>query len=109
MSIQDYQTPSNEPSSLSQFPAAAPLRLSDELIGQIAKLVQLAMLTGTSVVDQIRGMQVEADASTGEVTLHKDYVEGFNGYLQALLEQAEALAEEFATNSKQSTADLDAN
>jgi hypothetical protein len=43
-------------------------------------------------------MQVEADASTGEVTLHKDYVEGFNGYLQALLEQAEALAEEFATN-----------
>lgn len=110
MSIhQDYQATNSEPSSLSQFPAATPLRLSDELIGQIAKLVQLAMLTGTSVVDQIRGMQVEADASTGEVTLHKDYVEGFNGYLQSLLEQAEALAEEFATSSKESATDLDLN
>lgn len=83
---------------------ATPLRLSDELIGQVAKLVQLAMLTGTSVVDQIRTMRVEACQETGEVTLHPDYVEGFNGYLARLLSQAEALAEEFAaTKSSEQT------
>lgn len=85
------------------FPEQQPLKLSDELIGQIAKLVQLAMITGTSVVDQIRGMRVEASNETGEVSLHKDYVEGFNAYLGSLLEQAEALAEEFAASSRQAT------
>jgi len=101
MAINDYyKTRPETESSLSTFPPAQALRLSDELIGQIAKLVQLAMLTGTSVVDQIRGMQVEASALTGEVSLHKDYVEGFNGYLQALLAQAETLAEEYAESAK---------
>lgn len=71
-------------------------KLSDELIGQIAKLVQLAMMTGTSVVDQLRGMRVETSDETGEVSLHKDYVEGFNAYLGALLQHAEELAEEYA-------------
>lgn len=102
MSHTEFQPQSQAPSTLSQFPAEQqPLRLSDELIGQIAKLVQLAMLTGTSVVDQIRGMRVEASAETGEVSLHTDYVEGFNGYLQSLLQQAEALAEEFAANRQE--------
>lgn len=106
MSIQDHiNVATEQPSQLSQFPVRSTLRLSDELIGQIAKLVQLAMLTGTSVVDQIRGMRVEASSDTGEVTLHQDYVEGFNAYLQSLLQQAEALAEEFAANQQQSPED----
>lgn len=86
-----------------------PLKLSDDLIGQIARLVQLAMITGTSVIDQFRGIRVAASGDTGEVTLHKDYVEGFETYLGSLLEQAEALAEEFvqrkeaeATNASES-------
>jgi len=38
-------------------------KLSDEIISQIAKLTQLAILTGTDVVDNLRTLRVEVSES----------------------------------------------
>lgn len=63
-------------------------KLSDETIGQIAKLVQLAILTGTDVVDNLRLMRV-TPAEEGGTTLDPttEYIEVFESNLQKLQEQ----------------------
>jgi hypothetical protein len=60
-------------------------RLSDETIGQIAKLVQLAILTGTDVVDNMRLIRLtpgDSDKSSLEPT--SEYLETFEANLQRL-------------------------
>ena len=37
------------------------MSLSDEVIGQVARLVQIAILTGTDVVDNLRMLRVTFD------------------------------------------------
>tara|TARA_R110001583_G_scaffold7985_21_gene39040 strand:+ start:8367 stop:8606 length:240 start_codon:yes stop_codon:yes gene_type:complete len=63
-------------------------KLSDETIGQIAKLVQLAILTGTDVVDNLRLMRVTPSAESGN-TLDPttEYIEVFESNLQRLQNQ----------------------
>ena len=67
-------------------------RVSDQLIGQIAKLVQLSILTGTNVVDHMRLMRVEGKGE--EVTLTPEYAEYFENSIQSMLSEVEALQEE---------------
>jgi hypothetical protein len=51
------------------------MRLSDNSIAQLVKLLQLAILTGTDISDNIRMVQfVEND---GVLDLDPDYVENF--------------------------------
>jgi len=66
-------------------------RLSDEIISQIAKLVQLAMLTGTDVVDNLRTMRVEQDGETDELVLTDEYREIAENQLEKLLQELESL------------------
>ena len=47
------------------------MKLNDEVIGHIAKLVQLAILTGTDVVDHLR--MVTLEESDGELYLSEVY------------------------------------
>ena len=61
------------------------MRLADSAIAQIAKTLQLAILTGTDIVDNIRLMRFQADGD--ELYLDKDYVENFDNNLAKLLEQ----------------------
>ena len=65
-------------------------RLSDEIISQIAKLVQLAMLTGTDV-DNLRTMRVEQDGETDELVLTDEYREIAENQLEKLLQELESL------------------
>ena len=48
-------------------------RLSDEVIGEVAKLIQVAILTGTDVIDNLRTVRVIADSDNSEVSLDVDY------------------------------------
>ncbi len=66
------------------------MKLNDEVIGHIAKLVQLAMLSGTDVVDHLRTIQlVEAD---GELFLSEDCVaQTENSITKMLSEISEAV------------------
>jgi hypothetical protein len=67
------------------------LRLTDQVIGQIREVLQLAMLTGTNFVDHMRALRLEESEQTeGGLILSKDYVEGWNAMAESL--HAEAMA-----------------
>ena len=68
------------------------LELSDELIGQLAKLLQLSILTGTNIVDNFRLLRVES--IEGKVILTPEYKEYFENSLNSMLKEAEQLQEE---------------
>ena len=63
-------------------------KLSDETIGQIAKLVQLEILTGTDVVDNLRLMRVTlSDEGSDTLDPTVEYLEVFESNLQKLQDQ----------------------
>ena len=64
-------------------------RLSDSTISQIVQLIQLGILTGTDISDQIRTMRVVFDNKTNTVQPDPDYVENFNKNLQKMQESQE--------------------
>ncbi len=71
-------------------------RLSDETIGQIAKLLQVAIITGTDIVDNLRTIRLRVgDGEMLDPT--PDYLENFERNLNKMIE---TLAEQ--TNSNQS-------
>ena len=47
------------------------LKLSDNVISNIAKLVQIAILTGTDIVDNLRTLRLTLDGDSLEV--HEDF------------------------------------
>ncbi|MAG27584.1 hypothetical protein CMI47_18785 [Candidatus Pacearchaeota archaeon] len=49
-------------------------KLSDEVVAQVAKLVQLAIITGTDVVDNLRMLRVtESDDDKSVLVLTPEY------------------------------------
>mgnify|MGYP003155410919 CR=1 FL=1 len=64
-------------------------KFSDEVIGQVARLVQVAILTGTDVVDNLRTLRVtpvEGELDTLELT--QTYREMSQTQMETMLEQA---------------------
>lgn len=59
-------------------------KLSDSTIAQIVQLIQLGILTGTDVSDQMRTMRVVLDNDTGTVCPDPDYLEMFNENLRKM-------------------------
>mgnify|MGYP001373911815 CR=1 FL=1 len=64
--------------------------LSDEVISQIAKLVQLAIITGTDIVDNLRMMSLEQDGETGSLVLTDEYRGISEDQIQKLLAELES-------------------
>jgi hypothetical protein len=72
-------------------------RLSDETIGQIAKLLQVAIITGTDIVDNLRTIRLRVgDSEQLEPTA--DYLENFERNLNRMIE---SLAEQTNTNQSE--------
>ena len=67
-------------------------KLSFDAIGQLIKLVQLAMITRTDVADHLRVM--EFCDENGELFLTQEYGEKHEAYINRLLEKANELAKE---------------
>tara|TARA_Y100000034_G_scaffold135716_2_gene208760 strand:+ start:2152 stop:2385 length:234 start_codon:yes stop_codon:yes gene_type:complete len=67
------------------------MKLGDETIAQIAKLVQLAILTGTDVVDNLRMMRVVLDEDRDELVLSDEYRETAEGQVAKLMEEVQTL------------------
>ncbi len=63
------------------------LKLSDEAIGQVARLIQLAILTGTDIVDNLRTVRLITDGES--LYLSNDYKEAFNANLDKLVEEVQ--------------------
>ena len=69
--------------------------LSDEVITQIAKIIQLAILTGTDVVDNLR--MVELTSSEGDkLVLTDEYRERGDEQIEKLLVDLESLSAQAA-------------
>ena len=68
--------------------------LSDEVISQIAKLIQLAIITGTDVVDNLRTIRVEASEETGQLSLTDEYRQIAESQIEKLLSEMENASEE---------------
>ena len=72
------------------------MKLDDEVIAHIAKTVQLAILTGTDIVDNLRIMTLQE--SDGKVYLSDDFRENANSNIQQMLEESEKMQAENAAN-----------
>ena len=62
------------------------MKLNDEVIAHVAKLVQLAILTGTDVVDHLRMMTLES--SEGQLYLSEEYAKQSDENIQKMLNEA---------------------
>ena len=72
------------------------MSLSDEVIGQVARLVQIAILTGTDVVDNLRMLRVTFSEEDSNLVLTDEYRAMASEQLEKMLEevsQASAEAE----------------
>lgn len=79
-------------------------KVSDELIGMVRELVQLALLTGTNIVDHMRALVVEESDSDGRfITVSPEYVESYNAMVEKLNEEAEARIEEMQKRMAEDT------
>lgn len=58
------------------------MRLSDNSISQLVRVLQLAMLSGTDITDNMRMMRLVAEDDL--IDLDPDYVEAFNDNLSAM-------------------------
>ena len=76
------------------------LKLTDNAISHVAQLLQVAILTGTDIVDNLRAAQFVV--SGGSIEISPDYFENFNKNLEAMLQQASDLSQ---GTSEEETAD----
>jgi len=75
--------------------------LDDKTIAQIAKCVQVAILTGTDVVDHLRQLQLSVDKDNYRITVADEYLSVFNSNIEKMLQEATELAQEKVDNQNQ--------
>lgn len=73
-------------------------RLSDQTIGQIAKLLQIAIITGTDIVDNLRTIRLRSDDGGEFLDPTADYLENFDKNLSKMIEN---LAEQTNNNTSE--------
>jgi len=61
-------------------------KLSDSTIAQIAKLLQVALLTGTDIVDNLRTIRLHSDDGGEFLDPTPDYIENFEKNLAKMIE-----------------------
>jgi len=64
-------------------------KLDDNVIANIAKAVQIAILTGTDIVDNLRMMNLEIDKTGEKLILSSEYENQFKSNINKLLNDIE--------------------
>lgn len=65
-------------------------QLSDQIIAEVSRLLQVAILTGTDVVDNLRLLEVQEDPEQeGILVLTNAYAERAENNISKMLEQAQ--------------------
>lgn len=72
------------------------MKLSDQVIAEICRQLQVALITGTDVVDNLRLIRLEED--NGELNLTSDYAANAEANIQKMLEEVEAHQPETQTD-----------
>ena len=65
------------------------LQLGDDVISQVAKLLQIALLTGTDIVDNLRQLRLSSDGA--QLSLSQDYKDTFDTNLEKMIADVEVL------------------
>ena len=74
------------------------MSLSDEVIGQVARLVQIAILTGTDVVDNLRMLRVTLDEEDGNLVLTDEYRAMASQQVEKMLQEGSQASAETEEN-----------
>ena len=69
------------------------MKLNDEVIAHVAKLLQLGILTGTDIIDHLRMIRLQE--SEGQLYLDSEYSKIAEENEARMLEEAEKMAEQF--------------
>ena len=67
------------------------MTLSDDVIAQLVKLLQLAILTGTDISDNLRTLRLVSDGD--KLELDPDYLTNFEENLARMQNEAGAISE----------------
>ena len=62
------------------------LRLSDEVIAHVAKVLQIAIITGTDIVDNLRMMRL-VEEEPGILEVHNNFKEHLDSTVEKLLSE----------------------
>lgn len=62
------------------------LRFNDEVIASVAKVLQVAILTGTDIVDNLRTMKLK-ESEDGILGIHENYEKEFDININKMLEE----------------------
>ena len=62
------------------------MKFNDEVIGHIAKILQMALITGTDIVDHLR--MVSLEEKDGELFLNEDYALNHDQNITKMIEEA---------------------
>ena len=62
------------------------MKLNDEVIAHLAKILQLAILSGTDIVDHMRLIRLEGEE--GELFLESEYVSTHEENIEKMLNEA---------------------
>lgn len=69
------------------------MNLDDTTIAQIVKLIQMALLTGTDIVDHLRMMQLQVNDDS-KIILDLEYAKIFNEQIEKMLKASEETLEQ---------------
>ena len=62
------------------------MKFNDEVIAHIAKILQMALISGTDIVDHLR--MVVVDENNNELFLNKEYLENNESNIEKMLQEA---------------------
>jgi len=63
------------------------LQLDDSVVGHLAKLLQVALITGTDIIDHMRMVRLSAEDT--KLVLEEDYQKTFDSSLDVMLKNAQ--------------------
>jgi len=65
------------------------MKLDDKTIGHIAKVLQVAMITGTDITDNLRVLNLSVDEEAKKLTLDSEYLKSFDTNINAMIAEAQ--------------------
>ena len=67
-------------------------RLDDEVVAEVARSLQRALLTGTDIVDHIRSIELNVSRGSDKILLTPEYLDRTQANDQRMVDEAEELA-----------------
>ena len=64
------------------------MKLDDKVIAHVAKVLQVAIITGSDIVDNLRMLELEVDPDTDLLTVDNTYLKSFDNNVNEMIAEA---------------------